>query len=210
MKRIAAVIGALALAFPVAAGATTVTLSHVFDPAGVAAGLSNSITPFNLGVGDTLDLTVTFTGGQTLNTMSDSAIWLYALTDSSYPATLSTSGTYEFLGASPNIVSGPIAFTQDNLYSHVGAYLFSTLYRTDPAPISFSGLRQVITINSVAALDPADDPSLPRAYNSLTLFVDGRVATGPAVPEPSTWALMIGGFGLAGTALRRRRAAVVI
>jgi hypothetical protein len=27
------------------------------------------------------------------------------------------------------------------------------------------------------------------------------------VPEPSTWALMIGGFGLAGAALRRRRAA---
>jgi hypothetical protein len=27
-----------------------------------------------------------------------------------------------------------------------------------------------------------------------------------AVPEPSTWALMIGGFGLAGAALRRRRA----
>lgn len=30
-----------------------------------------------------------------------------------------------------------------------------------------------------------------------------------AVPEPSTWALMILGFGAAGSALRRRRAAVV-
>lgn len=29
------------------------------------------------------------------------------------------------------------------------------------------------------------------------------------VPEPASWALMIGGFGLAGAALRRRRAAVV-
>jgi hypothetical protein len=31
------------------------------------------------------------------------------------------------------------------------------------------------------------------------------VAPPPAVPEPATWAMMITGFGLAGTALRRRR-----
>ena len=30
-----------------------------------------------------------------------------------------------------------------------------------------------------------------------------------AVPEPSTWALMIAGFGLAGSALRRRTRAIV-
>jgi hypothetical protein len=28
----------------------------------------------------------------------------------------------------------------------------------------------------------------------------------PAIPEPATWAMMIGGFGLVGGALRRRRA----
>ena len=31
-------------------------------------------------------------------------------------------------------------------------------------------------------------------------------AVGGGVPEPATWALMLGGFGLAGAALRRRRA----
>ncbi|UAJ12952.1 PEPxxWA-CTERM sorting domain-containing protein (plasmid) [Polymorphobacter megasporae] len=33
---------------------------------------------------------------------------------------------------------------------------------------------------------------------------DASSAVTAAVPEPSTWALMIGGFGLAGGALRRR------
>jgi hypothetical protein len=32
------------------------------------------------------------------------------------------------------------------------------------------------------------------------------VTTTPAVPEPTTWAMMIGGFGLAGAAMRRRAA----
>lgn len=36
------------------------------------------------------------------------------------------------------------------------------------------------------------------------------ISNGAAVPEPATWALMISGFGLAGMALRRRRAATVL
>ena len=57
------------------------------------------------------------------------------------------------------------------------------------------------------------DPSLGNQY-SLTIG-GGQVANGTpggagAVPEPATWALMLGGFGLAGSALRRRRLAVVV
>jgi hypothetical protein len=39
-------------------------------------------------------------------------------------------------------------------------------------------------------------------------FFDPEAAPGGGVPEPASWALMIAGFGLAGAALRRRRAAV--
>ncbi len=39
-------------------------------------------------------------------------------------------------------------------------------------------------------------------------LVDNVSVTNGAVPEPAAWALMIGGFGLAGAALRRRRSAV--
>ena len=37
---------------------------------------------------------------------------------------------------------------------------------------------------------------------------DGDLEFGEVVPEPATWAMMIAGFGLVGTAMRRRRAVV--
>ncbi|MFS0735540.1 PEPxxWA-CTERM sorting domain-containing protein [Sphingomonas sp. 1P06PA] len=37
-----------------------------------------------------------------------------------------------------------------------------------------------------------------------TVTINYTALGGPAVPEPAAWALMIGGFGVAGTALRRR------
>lgn len=37
-------------------------------------------------------------------------------------------------------------------------------------------------------------------------FQINAFAPTPSVPEPATWAMMIGGFGLVGTAMRRRRA----
>ncbi len=47
--------------------------------------------------------------------------------------------------------------------------------------------------------------------NVLTphLTVTGRFASPSAVPEPASWALMLGGFGLVGGALRSRRKAAV-
>ncbi len=55
------------------------------------------------------------------------------------------------------------------------------------------------------------------ANGAITLNLDGLstskgvkinigLASAAAVPEPATWAMMIGGFGLAGGAIRRRRA----
>ena len=45
-------------------------------------------------------------------------------------------------------------------------------------------------------------------FGSIGDTIDGLAFLGeasPGVPEPATWALMLGGFGLAGLALRRRR-----
>ncbi|MDZ4370573.1 MAG: PEPxxWA-CTERM sorting domain-containing protein [Phenylobacterium sp.] len=55
--------------------------------------------------------------------------------------------------------------------------------------------------------DP-DSAAFQLRVNQLQYAATGAVNVGVgAIPEPSTWALMIGGFGLAGAALRRRRLA---
>jgi hypothetical protein len=50
---------------------------------------------------------------------------------------------------------------------------------------------------TLASLDPQD--------SNAGVFFDNVSVSGPAVPEPASWALMIGGFGMAGAMLRRRR-----
>lgn len=48
------------------------------------------------------------------------------------------------------------------------------------------------------------------SLNGSSVYVDNFTyeSAGNAVPEPATWALMIGGFGAAGLMLRRRKAAL--
>ena len=55
----------------------------------------------------------------------------------------------------------------------------------------------------------------PEDFGAYTLTLDGPGditlgGGGGLVPEPATWAMMIGGFGLAGGALRRRKATVSV
>jgi hypothetical protein len=197
-----ALAAALALAIPLSANAATVVVSHELDPANISASISqeNLATPFTLDVGDTLDFTLTFTGGP-ITLTGDSYLWLLSLTNTD-SQTMFVSGTFEFLGASANLVGGPIPVSQDNSFVHIGAYLNSSEYRLDSAPITFSGIRQILTIDSSDVDINVNAGASSREYYSIALSTDGRVG---AIPEPGTWALMIVGFGAAGAMIRRRR-----
>ncbi len=62
-----------------------------------------------------------------------------------------------------------------------------------------------ITLTPTSIQFNAQGLSFPNDY-FITLNLITKAA--PVVPEPATWAMMIGGFALAGAAMRRRKAAV--
>lgn len=70
--------------------------------------------------------------------------------------------------------------------------------RSDPhydAPFDFSNSPLVAT-SVVFSVGPDNDSAM--GIGEVQFF-------GGAVPEPASWAMMVGGFGLAGLAMRRRQ-----
>ncbi len=101
-----------------------------------------------------------------------------------------------FYGTYPS--NGPGELLANDIQSFsIGAGLFSLL---DAFPFQLADRPDLAVSIPVAN----------RAFGEgvIASFDDFKVTT-LAVPEPATWALMIGGFGLVGLAARRRRAAAV-
>lgn len=88
-----------------------------------------------------------------------------------------------------------VRYTTFNLtFSATGRDLIHDLQLPDAASLA--------QFNGVIRLSAADDNSRV----STATYVQGV----PAVPEPATWALMIGGMGLIGGTMRRRKASVIV
>lgn len=125
---------------------------------------------------------------------------------------------YTNLVRTSSVSPGIITFTFDVPITAFGANFFSlnnNFTRTiatvggvtfDPLPISpdFLGFVSDTPFTTLSfSIAPFQSPL-------DTIGIDNLVfsAAVPAVPEPATWAMLIAGFGAAGTALRRRRRAV--
>jgi hypothetical protein len=78
------------------------------------------------------------------------------------------------------------------------------------SPLSYTGGPALSLVNSYIALATSGQLKGTARY---IYSLDNPLRQGlfvPGVPEPATWAMLIAGFGLVGSAIRRRRAVVLV
>lgn len=101
---------------------------------------------------------------------------------------------YTFGGA-----SGTISAVSTNNFSSLSTISGSFLA---------TGATTTVSFRNISSYDNVDV-----GIDNVSVIVDpvltGSLALVGAIPEPATWAMLISGFGLVGTALRRRRAAAI-
>ncbi len=182
---LAGIVATAALA-PVAAAPITYTLSGDF--AGTLGGQAFNTSAVFTGVGDTNTL---FDGGYY------KSVTLTSLTAFAGGVTYTVTDPTRFF-ANPNSISGfSLASGADFLdfsAPTLATYGASTSFPATP-----------VTFNYTSSFNTDFGQVVLSSATNLVFS-----ATGGTVPEPATWALMIGGFAMTGFAARRRRAAVAV
>lgn len=130
----------------------------------------------------------------------------YALT----PFTVSTTGSYNFLMTGLAPVNWDTYLGLHSTSFNPGSPLVNALVYNDDFPtIGLSGFTASLTAGTSYIALATGFGNTDAGRYSLEITGPGNVVIGgnppPAVPEPSTWAMIIAGFGIVGAALRRRR-----
>lgn len=134
------------------------------------------------------------------------------------------------VSTSGGIGQAGLDFTHDGITDNFGVQVFSggpgagftvnQIYKLQPGHVYYLGMFATAHAfaaltngeSGVASVNASVDPTFTilGGYGSRYHFVGlPSSATGsgtaPAVPEPETWAMMVGGFGVIGSVMRRRR-----
>ncbi len=136
-----------------------------------------------------------------------------------------TSGSISFIrdtaaaegsGTGTNLLT--VSFTKAELDASQGAGAFTFKSNADSVItftsdfLDFTGVVSKDFSFSFSGASPTFDAPLASSSNSMNFSGTGTFASDPApliggVPEPTSWAMMLGGFGLLGLSLRTRKAA---
>lgn len=208
---------ALSIAIAGQATAATVVVSETFDVSegfinGYANGSFQAVfdryltSVVTLSQGDTLELNFQLTPGQHLAVSGLDYLRVYLAADDADP---NYNGGFirQNTGALTFLSGGAIVGTSDNVtHSNHNPTAELWFYNADhlnlATDFTFDEVRMVISI---------DQPSVTRRYGSVGLMFNGASSdeinggVRNALPEPSTWALLIMGFGGIGALLRKRQ-----
>ena len=133
-------------------------------------------------------------------------------------ATASASSVYSAQSSADNAIDGVGPANYPNIYHSAGND------GSDYLLITLAGGFDLSSLTILGRTDCCDDRDLYnyQLFNGTTLVGSGMLdarntahsgsvefAPGGAVPEPASWALMLGGFGMVGGAMRSRRKVAV-
>jgi hypothetical protein len=182
------------------ASAATFTASHVYDPAHITVGgffLESLNQVYNIGVGDTIDLTVTFKNNARVTFFGDVVFFptIFAFDGN---GTFFVDTNFSFINGSANTISPIIKFREPVGSLNIGTSYSPNEYKTNSNPVTFSGFQTKITIVGATA-------GAPRNFDSIAINIFNGTFTFTAIPEPATWAMMLIGFGGIGASMRARR-----
>lgn len=158
--------------------------------AGFSPGVSQAIA-----VGDTFHLIYDF-GDRRITADDISGVWINIQlglpVDFSQFAAVRTTGTVSFLGASGQLIYTSPLETNLECCLQVGQS-----FNLSTGPLTFYGVRYDGALEAYYAYIDS------RTYSLPSLSISGSGFTLSYVPEPSTWAFFILGFGAVGYLLRR-------
>lgn len=167
-----------------------------YDQYSVTLGGLDASQAITVQQGDTVNATVNFDGPFTIPASVTRTNFAFFLEGDAFP------NVNTGVDSNIKIYNGSNIILNQSGNTTTSGFLASTIdiYPPNNGAITFDSFTTSFTIYDLQT--PA---SVYRGVFDYTLVHDNALG---AVPEPATWALMIGGFGLAGAALRRRRSVV--